>query len=108
VFLFLDQRLAEFITYWRCVSGKLCWLEVRMVQAETAAPVADGGIRRDLLNKLELANELGISTRTVDRWNSLRIGPPRVRIGKSIFYRRASVLQWLARHEEKQIRSHRG
>jgi predicted DNA-binding transcriptional regulator AlpA len=57
-------------------------------------------LQYDYLERPELARELRKSTRTLDRWHSLRIGPPRVVIGRTILYRRQSVLEWLASREE--------
>ncbi len=57
-------------------------------------------LQGDYLEKAELARGLGKSTRTLDRWHTLRIGPPRVVIGHTILYRRQSVLEWLASREE--------
>lgn len=59
-------------------------------------PILDGYIRKE-----ELAAELGGTKRTLDRWHTGRIGPPRVRIGKTILFDRKSVLEWLARRERK-------
>lgn len=57
-------------------------------------------LQYDYLERAELARGLGKSTRTLDRWHSLRIGPPRVVIGRMILYRWQSVLEWLASREE--------
>ena len=57
-------------------------------------------LQGDYLEKAELARELGKSMRTLDRWHTLRIGPPRVVIGRTILYRRQSVLEWLESREE--------
>jgi hypothetical protein len=56
---------------------------------------------RDYFRKVELAAELEKSTRTLDRWEELRIGPPRTVIGKDIFYRRDSVEAWLRSCEQR-------
>ena len=52
-----------------------------------------------------LARELGKSPRTLARWNVLRCGPPKIRVGRSVYYRRASVRQWLESREEIQART---
>jgi hypothetical protein len=57
-------------------------------------------LQDEYLERTELARELRKSTRTLDRWHTLRIGPPRVVIGRMILYRRRSVLEWLASREE--------
>ncbi|NVJ98366.1 MAG: helix-turn-helix domain-containing protein [Alphaproteobacteria bacterium] len=52
----------------------------------------------DLLTKADLANLLGISTRTLDRWHIRRIGPARIRVGHFVFYRPSDVDDWLEQH----------
>ena len=52
----------------------------------------------------QLAVELGISVRTLHRWHTARQGPPRVVLGRVIFYRRSSVLAWLVSREETPTR----
>ena len=54
----------------------------------------------DFLTKQELAAELGCEMRTLDRWDTLGIGPPRTHVGRRVLYRRASVQKWLAAQEE--------
>jgi predicted DNA-binding transcriptional regulator AlpA len=45
------------------------------------------------------ARWLGISTRTLARMEVQRIGPPRIKLGKKVLYRRESVLAWLESKE---------
>jgi predicted DNA-binding transcriptional regulator AlpA len=54
----------------------------------------------DFLRREELAKELGCSARTIDRWQALREGPPRVRIGRTILYNVESVRNWLRSREQ--------
>jgi hypothetical protein len=56
-------------------------------------------ILSDFLTKEELAAELRRNERTLDRWDVLRIGPPRTHIGRNVFYRRTSVQKWLVSQE---------
>ena len=62
-------------------------------------------VRLDYLEPAELARELDVSPRTIHRWHVMRIGPPRVTIGRTVLYRRESVRQWLADREERQGRA---
>jgi DNA-binding transcriptional MerR regulator len=55
----------------------------------------------DWINREELAGQLSVTTDTLARWATLGIGPPRVRIGRRVLYRRASVEKWLAEMERK-------
>ena len=52
------------------------------------------------LRREELAQQLGVSARTIDRWQMLRCGPPRVAIGRTVLYRLDSVRQWLQSREQ--------
>lgn len=52
--------------------------------------VLDGFLRRK-----DLAKQLGVSPRTIDRWEALRQGPPRVRVGRTILYSIQSARYWL-------------
>ena len=47
----------------------------------------------------ELAAELHICKRTLDRWHARRIGPPRVMIGRKPYYRRAGTADWIRSQE---------
>lgn len=64
------------------------------LQPNSAAPVL-----AEYLTDKELAEELGVSTRTLERWRRLREGPPLTKIGKKVAYRRSAVSDWLAANE---------
>jgi hypothetical protein len=48
----------------------------------------------------ELAAELKINRRTLDRWRRLDEAPPVTRFGRQILYRKTSVAAWLAGLEQ--------
>lgn len=48
----------------------------------------------------EVAAEIGMCTRTLDRWRALGMGPPVTKLGRRILYRRSSLAAWLARQEQ--------
>lgn len=56
-------------------------------------------LRTELLTVDELACELRVNRRTLDRWHRLRIGPPRVRVAGLVRYRRVAVEEWLKKRE---------
>ena len=58
--------------------------------------VLDGFLRRE-----QLAEQLGLSPRTIDRWQALRQGPPRVCIGRTVLYEIDSVREWLRSKENQ-------
>jgi hypothetical protein len=49
----------------------------------------------EYLTKHELAQQLGRSTRTIDRMALGGGGPPITRIGRTKLYRRVAVIEWL-------------
>jgi predicted DNA-binding transcriptional regulator AlpA len=54
-----------------------------------------------LLRRAELAKQLGLSPRTIDRWQALCEGPPRVTVGRTILYSVESVRAWLRSREQQ-------
>ena len=62
---------------------------------ETTAPaLLEGWISRG-----ELARELSLSVDTLGRWEARRFGPPCVRAGRKVLYRRSAVQDWLQAQE---------
>ena len=49
----------------------------------------------DLITPRELAAALKMSLRTLARHHEARTGPPRISLGRHLFYRRAAVEAWL-------------
>jgi hypothetical protein len=68
-------------------------------QEQPLAPlVLDGFLRRE-----ELAQQFGLNVRTIDRWEALRIGPPRACVGRTILYSIQSVREWLLSKERQAV-----
>ena len=65
--------------------------------------VLEGFLRRE-----ELATQLGLSPRTIDRWHALREGPPRVHVGRTILYNVKSVREWLRSREQQSSSTNKG
>ncbi len=61
--------------------------------------VTQDGLLDGLIGPDEVARELGVHRRTLDRWHLLRIGPPRTELGKRVFYRREAVAAWIRDQE---------
>lgn len=57
-------------------------------------------LENEYLTSDEVSDWLKVSRRTLHRWARLRKGPPNVKIGRKVYYRRASVEQWLLSLEE--------
>jgi hypothetical protein len=69
-------------------------------QQLTRRPSLEGFLTRE-----ELAGLLRISVRTLNRWDALREGPPRVSQGRTILYKADSVRHWLSNKERVTIPS---
>ncbi len=54
----------------------------------------------DYYSRQQLADELGITLRSLERWAWLRKGPKRTRVGNRIYYHRAAVMAWLKSQTE--------
>ena len=55
------------------------------------------------LSRAELAKELGLSVDTLQRWETRRIGPPCVRVGRKALYRKGAVRDWLRDQEARKM-----
>lgn len=53
------------------------------------------GILNDYYTREELAEELGVTTRTLARWANFRTGPRITRMGHRVLYHNADVRTWL-------------
>lgn len=71
-------------------------------QSEPASSILAG-----YLTPRQMAKELGISQRTLERWHQFRHGPPRVILGRTRFYRLESVRAWLVECEQAEPRNFR-
>jgi transcriptional regulator GlxA family with amidase domain len=56
-------------------------------------------ILENYIDRGTLAEQLGRSRRTLERWEQLRYGPEPTRIGRTIFYRIDAVREWLLSQE---------
>jgi hypothetical protein len=72
--------------------------------AKSAAPI----IAAEYMKPVELAQELGVSLRSLARWHAERTGPPRTVIGRVILFRREAVAAWLLTRERSEPRAPRG
>ena len=60
-----------------------------------------GGVLDEWMTRSALARELGVSIDTLGRWESRRIGPPSIRVGRKVLYRRETVREWLREQEDR-------
>lgn len=61
----------------------------------------------DKMTESEFAEEVKRSRRTVQLWRQQRVGPPYIRLGRQILYRRDAVHEWLQSLEQEQPRARR-
>lgn len=61
-------------------------------------------ITNDFLPWHEAADFLGVHRRTLARWHSEGIGPPRIKVRRQILYRKASLIAWLESQEKPACR----
>ncbi len=76
---------------------------------ETTESIAkpSGGLLGGWISRTDLALQLGVSEDTLRRWDVLRSGPPCIRAGRKVFYRRTGVLEWLDDQENNATRRKR-
>jgi hypothetical protein len=72
------------------------------VSADTARAASD--FLRDYFTEKQLAHVFDRNTRTLRRWYAERTGPPRIRVGRKILYRKSAVALWLAQNESRPVR----
>lgn len=61
-------------------------------------------VLEDWMSRSELAAELLVSVDTLARWEGRRLGPPSVRLGRRVYYRREAVQTWLVSQERPHVR----
>ena len=59
----------------------------------------------DLIAETEYAAQRGVSLRTVQRERAQRMGPPFIKLGRTIYYRPAAIEAWLLAQEQHQPRA---
>jgi hypothetical protein len=64
--------------------------------------MTDINVLDDYLSKSDTAVQLGVTERTLDRWDRLRSGPPRTKMGQAVLYRVDALRAWLKAQEREQ------
>jgi hypothetical protein len=71
----------------------------------SASPANESGaLLSGWISRADLARQLQVTEGTLRRWEAQRWGPPCVRAGRKIYYRRSAVLEWM---EEREAAGHR-
>ena len=81
-------------------SGVLGKTEQAMTQQKPEAEHEPLNLLADWISREQLAQELGLTSDTLARWEARRLGPPCTRIGRKTLYRRASVQDWIRAQEQ--------
>ena len=80
---------------------------IGLIDAKTATPEVDSGLLIGWLDRTDLARELTLSVDTLQRWETRRMGPPCVRVGRKVLYRMEAVRDWLRDQEARKAGANR-
>jgi hypothetical protein len=69
------------------------------VKRAITAEIVIGG--HEYITAHRLAIALGVTVRTLARWDAAGIGPPKIKIGKRVFFDTAKLPEWL---EDREVR----
>ena len=75
--------------------------KIGLSAADDAASEVDTGLLIGWLDRVDLARELTLSVDTLQRWETRRVGPPCVRVGRKVLYRMDAVRDWLREQEAR-------
>ena len=70
-----------------------------MERMDTALQEPPKALLAGWISRKELAGELNLAVDTLGRWEARRVGPPCVRAGRKVLYRRSAVQDWLQAQE---------
>ncbi len=76
-------------------------------ETDGVAADEDSGLLTGWLDRANLARELTLSVDTLQRWETRRVGPPCVRVGRKVLYRMEAVRDWLRDQEARKTGQHR-
>jgi len=69
------------------------------MQPQTELDQASPALLSGWITRKDLAQALRVTVDTLGRWEARRVGPPCVRAGRMVLYRRRAVQDWLAAQE---------
>jgi len=74
----------------------------------TSKPIGEVEIAdRRYVTAEHLARLLGVTVRTLTRWNTARRGPPRIKLGRLVLFDLGKLPDFLASHETEPVRGQR-
>jgi len=72
---------------------------------ETAVPsMTHDSLTDEFMDERQFAALMGKTLRTIRLWEQKREGPPRIKIGKTVRYRKGAIEQWLRSRESRPCR----
>jgi hypothetical protein len=86
---------------WERLAWRKHMKKIGLSAVDDAAPEVDTGLLTGWLNRTDLARELTLSVDTLQRWETRRMGPPCVRVGRKVLYRMEAVRDWLREQEAR-------
>jgi predicted DNA-binding transcriptional regulator AlpA len=69
---------------------------------QTTTENVDVGLMGEYFTEDELAQQLDVATRTLDRWDREGRGPKRTKLGRRVLYKKSTVAAWLGACEADQ------
>jgi len=75
--------------------------KIGLTAVDDVVPDVDTGLLTGWLNRTDFARELTLSVDTLQRWETRRMGPPCVRVGRKVIYRMEAVRDWLREQEAR-------
>jgi len=63
------------------------------------------GLLDDFVSREDCARQLGTSSRTLQRWDALGMGPPVVRLGKQPWYSIEQTKKWIFEQTKAPVRT---
>ena len=70
-----------------------------MIQLQTEPEMITTALLSGWISRKDLADALSVTVDPLGRWEARRFGPPCVRAGRKVLYRRRTVQDWLAAQE---------
>jgi len=85
------------------------WERFLSMKGTTEKTDSPDSVLAGYLAPAELCRQLGKTRRTLDRWHSAGLGPPRIVIQRMILYRVQDVRSWLEAHiQRRELRRGQG
>ncbi len=75
-----------------------------MIQPQTEPDSSAAALLSGWITRKDLAEALSVTVDTLGRWEARRFGPPCVRAGRMVLYRRRAVQDWLDAQEMPRAR----